>query len=106
MNVQAGGWRTLVGAVAGALVGAVSMALFMTEHFELYGYRVDNDGPVVRITDLTPQLQNLYVLDGRALDYQWLTILAWAAVGLVLGFFLGLLAVAVLDAVNRHGRPN
>ena len=86
-------WPLIIGILAGAFVGAVAIAYFATNQF--YLYRIGSFHPTAIPTNST-------LVGQLPVVYDWPSIWLWASVGLVVGAFLGALAVALLRAVNRH----
>jgi uncharacterized membrane protein YfcA len=107
-------WPLIIGIVAGAFVGAVAIAYFATNQFYLYrfqtSYTTQIQDPTTfhRSERTTTGLYHPTALPERlkgaivGVVYDWPSIWLWASVGLVVGAFLGAVAVSLLRAVNRH----
>ena len=73
-------WLLILGVIAGAFVGAISVSYYAIQRFHLYRLRVPSGG----------RSYNMGEID------------LWAVVGIIVGAFFGALGVSILRAINRR----
>lgn len=94
MKMMKRDWPVFLGAIAGSCIGMLAVGYWAAYHFKLYTFR-NLSGVTYPGTATYESIRNL------PRTYDSGAIALWMVAGFIVGAYLGILAVALLRAVNR-----